>query len=463
MKKTPNRVILINVLCTALLNGISMIMMPIYSSMLGTDNYGLASIYTTWSSVFSIIIGLQTASSLAVSQKDFKKEEQLSYQSNSIYIGVIMTALMMVICLIFIKPLSNFLNIPSWSVLILCPHAFGIFCVGFLNSKFTYEFKQEKNLLVSVGMSVGAAAFSVALITIFPPEYAYMGKVIGGAIPQMLCGLLLVAFYIRKVGFQFNRVYVKYAMAYGTPLIFSNLCILLFESSDKLMLQRMQSNSAVGIYTLAFNFSAILSSIWYALNHAWGPFYFRYEAEKNDEAILTHARNIARLFSVLSTGFLLLAPEFFRIFSDSAFWSGDTLIPIFAIGYYANYIRCFAVNHQYCYKKTKAISAVSIGSAVLNIVLNAILIPKYGVYGAAVATAMANIASMLACWYTAKRCVSKDRRFPLTYKTFLPYAVLFCVGVMLFPLKSFWWIRWLLGALIGLLQLRHIWKEKQIF
>ena len=71
MGKTPNRVIIINVLCTALLNGISMIMMPVYSHLLGTDNYGLSSIYTTWSTIFSIIIGLQLASSIAVAQKDF--------------------------------------------------------------------------------------------------------------------------------------------------------------------------------------------------------------------------------------------------------------------------------------------------------------------------------------------------------------------------------------------------------
>ena len=71
MKKTPNRVVIINVLCTALLNGISMLMMPVYSYLLGTDNYGLASIYTTWSTIFSIIIGVQLASSIAVAQKDF--------------------------------------------------------------------------------------------------------------------------------------------------------------------------------------------------------------------------------------------------------------------------------------------------------------------------------------------------------------------------------------------------------
>ena len=308
MKKTPNRVIIINVLCTALLNGISMIMMPVYSYLLGPDNYGLASIYTTWSTVLSTIVGLQAASTIAVARKDFLPEEQLAFQSNGVYIGAMMGLALSVVFAIFKRPISLLLGIPVWSVLLLCPHAFGIFCVNFLNSKFTYEFKQEKNLLVSVSMSLGAAGISVITILILSEEYSYFGKVIGTAALQILCGILLLGFFIRKVGIQMEKRYVKYVMTFGIPLVFSNLCLQLFSSSDKLMLQRMESSSAVGIYSLAYSFSAIVSSISYALNHAWTPFYYRYEMKGDDTELLTHMGNYVRVFSVLSVGFLLLAP-----------------------------------------------------------------------------------------------------------------------------------------------------------
>ena len=122
MKKTPNRVIIINVLCTALLNGISMIMMPIYSRLLGTDTYGLVSIYTTWATVFSTVIGLQLASSLAVAQKDFPKAEQLPYQANGVYIGAVMSAVVLLIVALFRDTISRLLGLQVWSVLLLVPH-----------------------------------------------------------------------------------------------------------------------------------------------------------------------------------------------------------------------------------------------------------------------------------------------------------------------------------------------------
>lgn len=194
MGKTPNRVIIINVLCTALLNGISMIMMPVYSHLLGTDNYGLSSIYTTWSTILVSSSGCSLPLLLLL-RKRFSKEEQLAYQANGVYIGAIMGFAMSLICAAFRNPISSALGIPAWSVLLLCPHAFGLFCVNFLNSKFTYEFKQEKNLLISVSMSLGAAALSVVTILLLPDEASYFGKVIGAAIPQILCGLLLLIFF----------------------------------------------------------------------------------------------------------------------------------------------------------------------------------------------------------------------------------------------------------------------------
>lgn len=463
MGKTPNRVIIINVLCTALLNGISMIMMPVYSHLLGTDNYGLSSIYTTWSTIFSIIIGLQLASSIAVAQKDFSKEEQLAYQANGVYIGAIMGFAMSLICAAFRNPISSALGIPAWSVLLLCPHAFGLFCVNFLNSKFTYEFKQEKNLLISVSMSLGAAALSVVTILLLPDEASYFGKVIGAAIPQILCGLLLLIFFLRNIGAHINKVYTRYALAYGLPLVFSNLCSQLFASSDKLMIQRMQSNSAVGIYSLAFNFSAVVSSIWYALNSAWGPFYYRYEADGDDSVLLDHMKNFVRLFSIITAGFLLLSPEVFRLFAAPDFWSGDILIPVFVVGFYANFIGCFARNHQYYYKKTKTISAISIDSAVLNLILNAVLIPVSGAFGAAFATMMSQVISMFANWFTARRYASTARKFPYSCKMFFPYVGLLIIAVVLFYQKQLWWLRWPLGAVLGVWILHKLWKTKQIF
>lgn len=463
MKKTPNRVIVTNVVCMALINGISMIMMPIYSHLLGTDVYGQASIYTTWSTVFSIVIGVQLAASLPVAQKDFSPKEQLAYQANGVYLAALMGLGLFALIALLGDSISFLLGLPMWSVLLLAPHGFGLFCVNFLSSKFTYEFKQEKNLLVSVSMSLGAALVSVILILLMPEQFRYMAKVTGTAIPQILCGVIVLAAMLRNVGLHLRKQYVQYTISYGLPLVFSNLCTQIFSSSDKLMLQRLDSYSAVGIYSLAFNFANVVASIWYALNNAWNPFYFQYEKAGDDNVLLGHMKNFVRLFSVLTAGFLLLSPEVYRVFADVDFWTGDVLIPIFVLGFYANFVGCFARNHQYYYKKTKTIATISVASAVVNVILNFALIPYWGGIGAALATMVTQMVSMIVHWQTARRYTSKTRNFPYSYKMFVPYTLLVLLCVLLAYQKNIWYIRWGFGVILGLWMLRKLLKTKQIF
>lgn len=463
MKKTPNRIVIINAISAGLLNGISMLMMPIYSYLLGAEVYGLASIYTTWVTILSVIVGLQIHASLGVAQKDFPANEQLAYQANGIYIGFAICIVVTGMIVAFSGPISIILEIPSWLVLLLGPHAFGIFCVGMLNNKFTYEFKQDKNLIVSVSMSLGTALISVIAIVLLPKESRLYGKVIGVAVPYILCAAILMLYVLRRVGFCMQKTYVRYMLQYSAPLVFSNLCSQLFAGSDKMMLQKMESNSEVGIYSLVFNFSAVISSIWFALNHAWLPFYHRYEAANNKQILLEHTRKYTRLFSILTSGFILLSPEVFSFLTASEFHVGIQMIPVFVIGFYLNFLGSFARNYQYFYKQTKVIAYISITVSLCNIVLNAIFIPKWGALGAAIATTIAQLLSCCAHWITAAYYSISEKKYSYRIHFFAPYTTLLSVSIVLFYLHQTWCIRWGFGGLLGGWLLIALIKEKQIF
>lgn len=463
MKKTPNRIIIINAISAGLLNGISMIMMPVYSYLLGTEVYGLSSVYTTWVTILSIVIGLQVSSSIGVAQKDFSANEQLVFQANGIYVGFLMCIVLTGVSALLSVPISKFLEIPLWTALLLCPHAFGIFCVALMNSKFTYELKQEKNLLISVSMSLGTALISVIAILLLPAEKRFQGKVIGVAVPYIIFAAVLLLYLLKKVGLCVQKEYISYMLRYSTPLIFSSLCMQLFSGSDKLMLQKMESNSAVGIYSLAFSFSSVVSSIWFALNHAWTPFYYQYESANDERALLEHSRRYTRLFSILTVGFILLSPEVFPLLSAPAFHAGVKMIPVFVIGFYLNFLSCFARNFQYYYKQTKMIAYISIAVSLFNLVLNAIFIPKWGAMGAALATTAAQLLSCSGHWLLAAYHPVQGKKFPYHLHLFVPYLVLLSISMLLFYLPVTWWIRWSTGCFMGGWLLLNLVKEKQIF
>lgn len=464
MKKiTPNRIILINAVCQGLLSGISALMMPVYSYLLGTAGYGLASVYTTWISILSVIIGFRAFYAIGVASKDFEEKEQLEFQANGVYFGFVISIVAMFLVMLSAKTLANLLTLPQWSIYLLCPHAFGVFSIQVLNWKFTYEFKQEKNLIVSVAMSIGTALISVVAILLLPIEQRVLGKIIGTAIPQIFCGFLLLVFFWKRVGRCFRSKYINYMLRYSFPLMLSDLCVTLFSGSDKLMLQKMISDSEAGIYSLAFNFAGMIFSIEYMLNHAWLPLYFQYEADENRLNLQMHIKRYIRLFSILSIGFLLLSPEVFLFFSAPEFWPGKKLIPIFVIGCYLYFMEVFALNFKSFHKETKTTAIVMIVSSVCNLALNVILIPHFGSAGAAFATLLGYFVALVGNWRTLKYSSQNDRVFPCNLKMFFPYWLTIVFATLLFYLPGTWMVRWLSGILLGTWLLKSLFKEKQIF
>ena len=231
------------------------------------------------------------------------------------------------------------------------------------------------------------------------------------------------------------------------------------------MIQSLVSNSEAGIYSLAYSFGSVLSTVWTALNNSWVPFY--YELSRKDEmsVLKQKARNYTELFTVIAIGFNLVYPEVYHIFAGKDYWSGTQLISIFSLGFYCMFLYSFPVNYEFFNKKTKLIAIGTVTAAVCNIILNYFLIISWGIYGAAIATAISYLLQFVFHFTCIKFFISKGKNdYPFSLRTFLPYIMLFCVSVTVCWLTSeMKYFRWIIGILIGLYELTRIIKRKTIF
>lgn len=464
-EKSSSQVISINVLCTLCINLVSMITMPILSRLLGTESYGLISIYTTWTTIFTVILGLQTNVSIANANIDFPKEEQQKYQSSVLTLSALWTGVILVATIVGNKSISLLLQMPRWMPLLMAMHSFGMFAVNFWNSKFTYELKPEKNFVISVGLSVAVAVLSIVITALLPQEQRYYGKILGTGVPYAVIGCISVLIILRCGKTGYNKKYWKYCIALCLPMVASGLCSNIFGQSDRLMLQHMSSNSEVGIYSLSFNFSNIIGSIWMALNTAWCPYYYRMEERRDYTELYERLKKYTQLFTVLTSGFILLSKEVFVFYAGKEFSSGVTLIPILVSGFYAQFIYSIAVNYEYYQKQMRYVSTLTIISSLVNVGLNGLLIPNFGAEGAACATLAAYTVNALLHWYVAKCCVKTEHKFQIRFSFFIPHIFVLLIAVILFYLvpTPFGIIRWGIGALIGLWQLRNLYRSKTIF
>ena len=148
MEKNQNAIISLNVASTIILQGLTFFTTPVFSRMLGTENYGIASLCYTWAIITATIFGLKTESTLSVARIDFLEEQHIRYQSSVLSLSVLFFVICIAGAAVFSNRLAELMDLPVILIYLITIQAFGIFCTNFINAKFVCEFKAGKNFLL---------------------------------------------------------------------------------------------------------------------------------------------------------------------------------------------------------------------------------------------------------------------------------------------------------------------------
>lgn len=458
--RKQNKVAFFNILSTVLLRGISMFTAPLFSRMLGTAGYGIVNLYTVWVGVAAIAFTLQTNGTLVNARVEYPEDQQHKYQSSVMTLSLLFFLLCSSVTIAFLPQVSALLKLHWGLILLILFHSFGSFCLNFLNSKFTYEFKADRNMYVSVGVTLTTLVLSVILILLLPEHINYFGRILGLSVTYGCLGIGVCAYVLHRGRTFYNREYWTLALTLALPVVFYSLSDLLLGQCDRVMLQWMMNESMVGQYSLAYNFGGIMFTIFVALNNSWTPFFFEDMKQGKGRQMQRQAGNFLELFTVLSVGFILLAPEVYHVFAREDFWPGTPLIPIFVSSYYLNFLCTFPINYEYYHKKTKVVAVVTVAASLMNLGLNYVLIRHMGVAGAALATAISH-GMQFAAHYVYVRYILKKGDYPFGIRIWAKYVLAYFVMVaFVYLLSGAGLVRWAVGAAIGVWELLRIRKRK---
>lgn len=458
--KRQNRVAVLNILSTLVLNGISLITAPLFSRLLGTSGYGVLSIYNIWVSAVAIVFTLQTQGTLVNATVEYDGEGQKRYQSSVMSLSMLVFAVCTALVLLFIRPISRWLGMEWYLVMMLLLQAFGTFSVGFLTTKFIYEFKAGWKMIISVGVTVTTLVLSLVLVLNLPHETRYLGRIAATCATYALFGIPACIYILAKGKTFFNREYWKFCIVLAIPSVFYNLSDLILGQCDRVMLEKMMTTAAVGKYSLALLFAGVMFMLFGALNHTWCPYFFEDMKLGRRAELKGRTQNFLELFTVLSAGFLLLSYEVYHLFADSSYWEATSLIPIFVTSYYINFLCTFPVNYEYYRKQTKSVAIVTILATAANLGLNYVLILRMDMAGAALATAISH-GLQLTLHFVYTRFFLGKSDYPFPAKLWAGYALCYLAVLLLVVLTpGAWYIRWPLGAAIGVWELLRIKKRK---
>lgn len=459
---SQNKTAAYNILSIVLIQGISFLTAPVFSRLLGTDNFGIYSAYSAWQGILVIVLPLSVAATIPMAVNEFKKAEQHAYHSSILLLGLFSTLVLSVLIFFagFVFPNLFGLN-QSLRILLL----FSVLCtfvVNFASSRYTFELQAHKHMSLAIANSVLTVGISLGFVLSLPKETNFLGRIYGGVIASAILAVIAGWLIFRDGKTGINKTYASFCLPLCIPVIFHSLSNVILNQSDRIMLQDMSTNSIVGIYSLAYSFAGILTSVYSALNNSWVPYYFRYLDSGNREELESHARNYLNLYTWITIGFLLVFKEVYSVFADETYWSGASIIPLLVIGLYFMFIYSFAINYEFYLKKTKGMAAITMTAAALNLILNWFLIKSHDMFGAALATTISYLFEFIIHYVYVKK-ISKGE-FPFSLSFFWKSICLITLGVLSFFLfESLMYIRWGIAALLGTGVVYTIYKRKMIF
>lgn len=462
--KKINSIVVLNIIGTFLYQGINFLLTPILTRALGTYDFGIVSLYSTWANFLFPVISLSTSVVIPHIKMYISEELQSRYVSS--VAGLSTASFLGVSCvvLLFLMPLSSALGFEPVVVVMLLLQCFGMSLVRFMVTYYTQYQKTLFQIGLTILISILTFAGTLVLLQfITQPENKYLCRIIGFAVPYFIVGVLaLILLYVKGKKLVSLEVW-KFALPLCLPMIFHQVSHIILSQSDKVMIQYLLPDgvSQAGIFGFAYTIASIGSVLWTAFNNAWTPFYYSMLQKEKYEEILTRSKNYMFLFTACFCAFYLVIPEFAKIMGGKDFWAGIDTIPVIYLGNYFVFLYSFSVNYKSIKRKVISISLGTMGAAVCNLILNYLLIPVMGNMGAALTSLFSYILLFLFHHFSVGKGAS-DYLYGFKFYIWGIVSVALCTALF-YLLEGFWIVRWVIALVVGVFLLRKIIVQKTLF
>ena len=397
-------------ICSIVQKCISFINMPIFCRLMTTDEYGEMTVYSSWSGIFSIILTLNLAyGSFSPAMLKFEKDRD-RYISSIQGIWLVLCGFFLVIYLPFQSFWNGVLKLPTLFVLFLVLETLSINSVNLWSGKKRFDYEYKPVVALTLIMSLANTAVSLAFVLL--SEEKGTARIIGHVVATVAFGIIIFSLNAIRGKNIFHREYWKYALGFNIPLLAYYLSQMIFNQSDRIMIDRYCGKGKAAIYGVAYTLAMILTFVLNAINNSYVPWFYKKIKEGKEEENAKVANGIAILMAGLIMGIVIMAPEIIMVMSGKKYGEAIWIIPPVAISLLLLFYAQLFINVQFYYEKKKSLVYASVSAAVANIILNAILIPTVSYIAAGYTTMISYILFAVMNYYTMKK-VAKETGFSM--------------------------------------------------
>lgn len=423
-----------------LARSVAIFSVPIYTYFLSPAEFGIYSVIYTQIGIATIILNLNVHTSIGRFFYD-NNIDITSFMSTTISLSIAMLFVSFIFLFgLHAKTLSKLLgfNFDIFGIYFAILIFFGIFYSIYVQTLIPQKKSKEYSFLMTIQAYL---RFVVSVVFLFFFERSALTFIKSVVIAEAILFVCIICRMKKYFVFRVKIDHVKYILSYSAMLIPYALSSIALAQIDRVMIGKLMGVKEVGIYSMSYSFGTIPLMIYAALSLAWLPNYYKNmndnNYEKLDRDVLTVSYVILFFIVVYATYSGLLV----KYLLNADYRSGISFIPLVAISmFYAVLWDIWGRGIGYS-KKTFWASSAGIVSAVVNILLNYVLIPKFGLYGAVYATLFAYMLMALLGYLFSKHIVKVytpsiySLRYVLSISLLFVASLIFINGVVLTYLR----------------------------
>ncbi|MCD6385462.1 oligosaccharide flippase family protein, partial [Candidatus Sumerlaeota bacterium] len=369
---------------------VGFILIPLYTRYLSTEEYGVWALLSVTTSVLVAIFGMGLLSALFRSYYLYDTEEERRVVVSTTFYTLLFSAAVLAIFglvggsflsrVIFGKPdFAKYCMIICWTAGLILMEGipFAVYRARLLSTRY---------IIFSIIFMIARITIIVYLVVVM--KYGVWGIVLGNFLGSLISSTILTATISGSIIGVYSIIEAKRLLRFGLPLIIVGIGGIILNLSDRYFLRVFTTLDIVGIYNLGYQFGMIMLILFVQpFGLIWAPMLFSTAKEPYAKDYYSKMLTYVLLVGAfLWLGISMLSKDVIMIIAPPEYWSAYKVVPIVCFSYVL-----FALHEVLnvgiaLAGRTEYNALATIIAAAFNLFLNTILIPAYGMMGAAYAT-----------------------------------------------------------------------------
>lgn len=404
----------------------SLLLLPLFTHCLITEDYGMVDLFQTYISLFVPVLTLRMDSAVFRYLVEKRKcesgiKEVISNVVFLLFIGLSFTLLTTIILLIFIKiQYAQYLII---NLLILMMSNVLLQILRGLGNNRSYSF-------VSIITGVTSLLSNVILIIVL--KKGAESILISSSLANLICiiyvitSIKLFKYIDIKV---INKNKIKELLKYSLPMIPNSLSWWIVHVSDRTVVSFFLGVAYNAVYAIACKFSSILNSIFNIFNMSWQETTSLHIDDKDKDIFFSNMINkLVLFFGMISLLIIGILPFIYDFVIGKNYVESYKYIPLLLYANIGNVLSTLIGGIYLALKKTKEIATTTIISAIINIVVNLILIKYIGLYAAVISTLISYVYLCIYRYIDSKKYLT----LKLNFKKMLLFTSIYTISSFIY-------------------------------